>query len=39
MELQVSIPELTLADVLPIVFVIESVSVLRMEFFSARLDA
>jgi hypothetical protein len=39
LELQVSFPESTLADVLPIAFVIESVSVLRMEFFSARLDA
>ena len=39
LELQISFPELTLATMLPMVDVMESLRVLKMEFFSARLDA
>jgi hypothetical protein len=37
--LQTSFPESTLATVLPIVSVIEAAKVLKIEFFSARLEA
>jgi hypothetical protein len=39
LELQISFPESTLATMLPVVIVTEAVSVLRIEFFSARPEA
>jgi hypothetical protein len=39
LELQVNIPESTLATILPIVIVIVAASVLKIELFSARLEA